>query len=739
MKKKLFILVLLVLSIFSLSACKDKEVVETIEAESTLIETNKKVSDFKDDYNSILYAYLNNYYNKINSVQIDIEGTLKAKVSFINYEATFSSTSIKRQDAIYKASHSHSTFMDFDSYSYETKDVVIESKDQKRFDVYSQEDYAKVNYSEFLPLLYGIVCTDETIASAKLISNKDGIYTIKYVFDANLASPYLQRAIKYNGSLKENPEFVTLSVEVTMKEDYTPVSVYAEMSYNASKPLLGSGLVTQTSLINYSHVNETLTIENEAHYIELSGQTPTEVREEDDVTSSLLESLSNIKPNDGLAIEGLITSELMLAMGLNLEANTKIELKSNLEDIKDDLVYNFANLYFEFDADENLSTLLGLVSSFAGEKFKDYEDLLSELDLLKVYYLGDGNVYLEAKNASGVVYYVSSFKLTDAIDALVKDIKLADIDDLIRNDSQLKFADLEKETIDENSYKINVILSEDYIAKISNALDKFFTEQEYVQMIVGYTGFDKADISITVTNANITCLSCKLTYKAGEEVLRSLLDLTLTLKPFSHDFSQDEAIFASLKNYNNAMAIKEKIDALVNEFHLDYICKDKANDALAEYEELDENGKNIVGVNAQTLANKLEHIDEDIEYLYVIANGINKLSMASNQEIYELCYAYNHAYNKYDIQKAIGETLANRYSNISDYVDYLGCMTDFAGVDTTTSVDAWGLSDEQIMNYKILFSICEENSGVASNAMLYMLMGGVSYFEIAPKILAYSK
>ena len=86
---------------------KNEQEIQT-SGESKMIQTTKKVSDFKEDYKSISFAYLNNLKNNLNTYRYDVTGTIEAKVLFINYKINFDSYTIKNGKYYYSKEHSTS-------------------------------------------------------------------------------------------------------------------------------------------------------------------------------------------------------------------------------------------------------------------------------------------------------------------------------------------------------------------------------------------------------------------------------------------------------------------------------------------------------------------------------------------------------------------------------------------------------------------------------------------------------
>ena len=745
MKKKVIIFLFLFLFIFVLSSCKHEEEEAqdiVINAESTLIETDKTVSDFGEDYKSILYAYLNNYYNKLESVKIENEGTLKAKILFINYNVTFGSTTIRLKNSSFRTAYSHSSLLNYDSELYETRENVVESLDLETYKTYSVEEYKKIGFSTFAPLLFGFICNDSSVLSATLDKIEGDNYTFKYIFDVNEATKYQQISNKHDGDLTEYPEYISVVVYVTMKNDYTPVGMVIDASYYAKKPFIGQGLVEQHSVVNYTHVNEDLKIEDEDKYIKIAGSTPSQVQEEkENVLVEVVDSVKKLPFNDGARITANIKSDILKSSDMDLELKGDLQLIFDLDRVIDDNVYNVGNLYLGVQADENMSSLLSLVSMIAGDALDDYKDLLSTLYTMDLFYLGDGKNYIECKNSDDVVYYVKELKLVEVVDLLLKKLKFNELKNVIQGDLENQYLTVTKEVISDKEYKAIASLSDDYIQKIKDLISDLLEKQPMLGLVLSYKDFGNINIYFNVKNETIDSAFASVSYINTDDQEITLLSIELNVDEFNHKFEDDNYIYEDYDKYLISSNIASSLSRLYSDFYLDYGYKANALKVIEEYDALDDFSKDIVSNKFSSIdffKEKLAKIDDNINYYASLRYLLTNIDSLDNEGILNVFEIHKKITLSAEVNKALGDELTNKYNNISDYVDYLNLGEVFKDIDVNQDVDNWGLKAEQIIEFKTLFNLCNLDSNIMTKVILELGdMGFILYFTISSKILNY--
>ena len=100
-------------------------------------------------------------------------------------------------------------------------------------------------------------------------------------------------------------------------------------------------------------------------------------------------------------------------------------------------------------------------------------------------------------------------------------------------------------------------------------------------------------------------------------------------------------------------------------------------------------------------------------------------SILNNQKIYELLKLYNtYKVNSDLLKQEIGEEEYLKITKLSDSIDYSsfdGAVSKLVGEDE----NAWGLSEQEIRDIKLLFDIAQYDSGVKSNLWVKLLMNGI--------------
>ena len=149
MKNKLAKLVLLLLMPLSLVGCNNKkEAPITDKNESTIIKNATSTDEYlkNKDYKSIAYAYIYNIKEGLQSYESETNGTVKAKVAFINYDIKFNSITYKNGNTFYSKDDSKSTLMTIKNEFYMVdKEKILVSKDLKKYNVYTLDDYHKIS------------------------------------------------------------------------------------------------------------------------------------------------------------------------------------------------------------------------------------------------------------------------------------------------------------------------------------------------------------------------------------------------------------------------------------------------------------------------------------------------------------------------------------------------------------------------------------------------------------------
>lgn len=757
--KKIFLISILLILVFSLcfvfSSCdlgndvidinddeqKEEEINNDREddkgdKEDETVKEKTTVSDYEDDYIGILNAYLDNYYNKINSIRYTEEGVVSAKVLFIDYDSEFGSTNIKKSNCFYSKSYSHSSIVNFDSIKYETKTMVTESNDLENFSVYTVDDYNQKNYSAFLPLLHGYICSDDTIVKASLVSNTNGQYRIKYEFDVDKSTKYLKQALMDSGELSELPTFISSIVTLTIKNDFTPVKCLIEAKYVARKPFIGKTTVTQQSEINYSNINQELTIPNEPKFIELVGMDPYEVVEEVTLEEELVNSVLNMPWNEGQAIKGAITSELFKGFGYDFRINGELQALLDPNKVTEDSGYDFGNAYGRIEITESTASLISLLFSFAGDSIPfditEYEDLR----LLDIYYIGDGYIYLEFIDKDNNSYQIKRVELNSLVEKYLSGDSENE-DSGLMNIDKSKYT-LEKEVIDDTTYRINIIIDELVINDIRAKINEMLEQQSFVKSLLGYKDLGEVEAYVTIIDGKFDSIYLLANYYTTNNEVKDFLRIDFKVLEFDHDFTNDSSIIDRYQFVDQAYEVSVLIDELLDNFDFEPSFKEQGQLVIDKYEALPDGAKKFVTGNITTLKNLVNNYDKELEIYTLLKNELSDIDNLTNEDIYNCVVAGSSSIDISFIKTKLGEDLANKYDSITDYVNYGNLSQDIKKASSSSSVDSWGWTKEQIKEYKLIFQIASKNDSVRNKIVSFMgITGFFSYNSIAKKILNY--
>lgn len=238
MKFKLLKIFCLLFSFCALSSCgsnvENNSNISTIE--SSVIITNKKVSEVKD-IRQIAYAFIYKLH-QFSSFVYKEQGQANAKAGFIGYTQNIKDQTIKKGDEYYFAQNSNSKLVNSEHHAYFYQNKVVYDNDYKvtSLDVYLKE----FGVSPLNLTLNGYVINDETILSCEKISQTDNIYKFRYILEADLSACMMKVQMKRFGGLSSYPIFSELSIELSLKDDWTPISICVDSKYAISIAIIGN-------------------------------------------------------------------------------------------------------------------------------------------------------------------------------------------------------------------------------------------------------------------------------------------------------------------------------------------------------------------------------------------------------------------------------------------------------------------------------------------------------------------
>lgn len=729
MKKNIIKSIILLMIPFSLIGCnKKKEETITNKEESTIIKNAKSADEYlkKQDYKSIAYAFIYNIKEGLQSYESETNGTIKAKVMFFDYNIKYNSVTFKSGNVFYSKDHSTSTFTNVQNEFYMVnRDKILASRDLKKYDVYTMEDYKKVSYAPNQYTIMGYVFTDQSIIKTELLSDKADNISIKYTLDNELATNFVKTDLKVNGDLSGYPKFDSIEITLSMKRDFTPISYGINAIYDASKPVIGSSKVRQEGECLFSKVNEKISIPNEQFLIEKLGEKPSEVVIDDggiQLDTELLKAVGDLPFSSGVNVSGALTLDFLGSkMALNINADVTFDIKR----LSTDILYNLLSAYVKIEGDENFNALLSLVKQFAGDKLGDYAQLLEGFKSVEAVYDGAGAIYLIPTNKDNVHLTMLKIKLVDVADLLLQNINIYN---LISGANADLFSLRKIEGSDSKNFQVEITLAQDAIESIRNTLNKLFEDSTYsmLKTLLGYKDFDSIKVTIGVVNGVLSSLDASANYIKTSDTVTTIASLHLEAKGQEFDF---ESKINSAKElytaYNSVQELKTRINYIINNIYVNRAYLATVTTTLEEFNALNDAQKDFIG---RSLGTKLESIKKEISDIYTFLDELAKydLNNLTNQDILNLAKAYKEANVKGDLLKGeIGEEKYNKLNHLGESVDYSAfnsAVTKMTGEDET----AWGLTEEEIRGIKLLFDISKYEDSIKTQMLMTMLLSGIT-------------
>ena len=734
MKSNLLKITLLGLVSLSLIGCGGKkEEPITNKNESTIIKDATSTDGYlkKEDYKSIAYAYIYNIKEGLKSYESETKGTVKAKVLFINYDIKYESVTHKFGNKFYSKDNSTSALMSIKNEFYMMdKEKILVSKDLKKYNVYTTEDYHKVSYTPDQYTIMGYVFNDQSITDAQVVSDKGDVISIKYTLDNELATHLVKVDLKSSGGLTSYPAFKNIEITLSMKRDFTPISYSINALYNASKPIIGSADVRQQGETTFSKVNESITIPNEAFLLEQIGEDASEIiinDEERTVKDELLDATKRLDFAKGVNIAGGLTLNLQ---GTEITANIEADVAFDTAKLESEKLYNVLSLYAKLETDEMFGTLLSLVSMVAGNKLGPAAEILEGFKSAEIIYDGNGSLIIVPVNIENQTTAVAKVKLTDVLDLLLKKINIYN---LVTGANSDVFTFVKIPGKDEKNYEVEIKLNEDTVKSIKYGIDSFLSQPDYaiVKSLINYQDFDSLKIVVGIKDDVTDSLDVKFNYKTvpseefpeGEVV--SLITLHLNaVGSYEFDYATHiEKANNIYDSYQSVLSLKARIKELLANIYPSRKYLQNLDKAMEEYHALSDEQKPFIGRNIESDAEKAKaKVNAVLNFLEIYPKyDLNNLT---NQDILELSKAY-HAENMDTslLKNEIGEEKYNIFSDLSSKVDY-SALNAAASKMTGEDENAWGLTSQEIKDIKLIIDIAHYESNMRSQILLTLMMAG---------------
>lgn len=272
---------LLVLSLFALTGCsivepepeasREEDIVleedssENAEQSSGESKETKKeiktVSDLTaDEYKSFPVYYLKKL-NSFASYKAVTEGktTPSFTIGSLGVQS-IASTAIKTSDYQYYYTDSDGTVHSQHTCYYHNDQAVYKNVDETEFTVKSMKEYLGLYGTyPFANAIEGFnVKADNILKVQKKDSTENHVFYLKLSHKEAASNVKIQ--MKEFGGLKNQPSFSNIELTITVKEDFTPITIDLKSTYYAElKSGLGS-TCNQTYTVTFSNINEEIEI-----------------------------------------------------------------------------------------------------------------------------------------------------------------------------------------------------------------------------------------------------------------------------------------------------------------------------------------------------------------------------------------------------------------------------------------------------------------------------------------------
>ena len=714
---------------FILIGCnKKKEEPITDKEESTIIKNATSTDEYlnKKDYKSIAYAYIYHIKEGLQSYESETNGTVKAKIAFINYDIKYNSVTYKNGKTFYSKDYSTSTLMNVKNEFYMVdKDKILVSRDYKNYKVFTTEDYHKISYTPDQYTIMGYVFNDQSIIKTEVLSDKGDTVSIRYTLDNELATNIVKVDLKNSGSLSSYPVFHNIEITLSMKRDFTPISYAINAEYDASKPVIGSARTTQQGECIFSKVNERITVPNEAFLMEQIGAQPSEIiidEGEQTVKDELMAAVKKLDFEHGVNVNGNLTLDLMnTPLVLNIDSNLIFDINR----LSGDKIYEILSFYAKLEADENFGTLVSLIKTFAGDKLGEYAAILDGFKSLEAVYDGDGAIYLMPVNKEDIRTTVLKIKLVDILDLVLKQVNVYNLVNGANNDL-VSFKKIEGK--DANNYEVEITLNPDTVTSIKEGIDKFFANPDYalIKTLLGYKDFDSIKAKVGVVNGVVHTLDASFNYiQSGDpDVVKTFVALHLEANNQTYDFAKAINDAKALYDlYTSTLELKARMSELSKNVYVSKTYLANIDKAIDEYNQLNDQQKDFVGRNLLTA---LENAKKEVSNIITFLNALAKydLNNLNNQTILELLKLYSaNSLNTTLLQQEMTESDYQKIINLGDYVDYSifdNAVSKIVGSDETT----WNLNEQEIRGIKLICDIAAYSSAAKTHMWLELLKSG---------------
>lgn len=175
-------------------------------------------------------------------------GKTEAKKAFFTYTQTLADRTVKKDGAYFKEATSSSLLVNV-AHACLTKmggDVIYRQEEDGALTLATRKDYESIyGTPPDHDGLMGYIINEDTLTDITLTAHAKGAYTYHLVLHPEKAVAHAARQMKSFGGLDDDPTFSALTLDLTIREDWTPVSMTLHCTYEATLGIVGNVTCTQ--------------------------------------------------------------------------------------------------------------------------------------------------------------------------------------------------------------------------------------------------------------------------------------------------------------------------------------------------------------------------------------------------------------------------------------------------------------------------------------------------------------
>lgn len=309
------------------TACGEPEVPATVPGENTIVD-DAKGSPAESDAKYVAYAVAGKL-RKASTFTASVTGKTVAQKGFITYEQTIDNALIKHGDEFYSCSQSSSLFVNMKHEAFVKNGKVAYRNNGETIKLATEADYAKVYGVVPGDGIDGHILNDDTIVYSKYVGESDGLYTFEYGVHQTEGSAAMRKQMKEFGGLSDLPEFKDSShLTLTVKKDWTPVSLVSEEQYSISVAVLGAMDCKQTLTCTFDDFGAETAVPDTEAFNAAMDSTPSVVTPGQETSDPALEGLIGaLVESDlagGVALRGTLDA-FGFALPLDIGASVDID------------------------------------------------------------------------------------------------------------------------------------------------------------------------------------------------------------------------------------------------------------------------------------------------------------------------------------------------------------------------------------------------------------------------------